>query len=63
LAARSDGEKAAWLRQALAHQLAHAVRDLGRAKRDLARERSFELALEESSARLERWLGSLICGI
>jgi RNA polymerase sigma-70 factor (ECF subfamily) len=55
---RTDAELAAWLRQILAHQLAHAVRDLGRAKRDIRRERSLEAALGESSARLERWLAA-----
>lgn len=58
LQGRSDAEKAAWLRQALAHQMAHAVRDLGRAKRDIARERSLEAALAESSAQLEKWLAA-----
>ena len=53
---RSDAELAASLRQILAHNLANAVRDLGRAKRDVARERSLEAALEQSSARLEAWL-------
>jgi RNA polymerase sigma-70 factor (ECF subfamily) len=55
---RSDGELAAWLRQVLAHQMAHAVRDLSRARRDVARERSFEEALAESSARLAAWLAA-----
>jgi RNA polymerase sigma-70 factor, ECF subfamily len=55
---RSDAEKAAWLRQALAHQMTHAVRDLGRDKRDVARERSLEAVLAESSAQLERWLAA-----
>jgi RNA polymerase sigma-70 factor, ECF subfamily len=58
LAGRSDGEVLAWLRQALAHQMAHAVRDLRRAKRDVARERSLEAALAESSAHLEQWLAA-----
>jgi RNA polymerase sigma-70 factor (ECF subfamily) len=58
LAGRTEGEVAAWLRQTLAHQLTHAVRDLGRAKRDLARERSLEAALHESSAHLEKWLAA-----
>jgi RNA polymerase sigma-70 factor (ECF subfamily) len=53
---RSDAELAAWLRQILAHNLANAARELGRAKRDVARERSLEAALEQSSARLEGWL-------
>jgi RNA polymerase sigma-70 factor, ECF subfamily len=53
-----DAAVAAWLRQILANQLANAARDLGRAKRDLGRERSREAALEQSSARLERWLAA-----
>ena len=43
---------AAWLRQILANNLANAVRDLGRAKRDVGRERSLEAALDTSSSRL-----------
>jgi RNA polymerase sigma-70 factor (ECF subfamily) len=49
---------AAWLRQILAHNLAHAVRDFGRAKRDAGRERSLEAALQHSSARLEAWVAA-----
>jgi RNA polymerase sigma-70 factor (ECF subfamily) len=45
---------AAWLRQVLARNLANAARDLGRHKRDVARERS----LEDSAARLEGWLAA-----
>src|SRR5438876_12087857 len=54
----SDAELAVWLRQILAHKLANAARDLGRAKRDVARECSLEAALEQSSARLETWLAA-----
>jgi RNA polymerase sigma-70 factor (ECF subfamily) len=54
--ARDVAAQAAWLRQILARNLANAIRDLGRAKRDVRRERSFEAALDESSARLEGWL-------
>ena len=53
---RSDGERAAWLRQILARNLAHAVRDFGRDKRDVGREHSLEAAIEASSVRLEAWL-------
>jgi RNA polymerase sigma-70 factor (ECF subfamily) len=55
---RSDAELAAWLRQILAHNLVNAARDLGRAKRAVAREMSLEAALEQSSARLEAWLAA-----
>jgi RNA polymerase sigma-70 factor (ECF subfamily) len=51
----TDAQTAAWLRTILAHQLANAVRDLGRAKRDVAREQALA-ALNASSARLEAWL-------
>lgn len=53
---RSDGELAAWLRRILARTLADAIRDLGRAKRDVTLERSLEAALANSSARMEVWL-------
>jgi RNA polymerase sigma-70 factor (ECF subfamily) len=56
LRGRSDDEKAAWLRKALAHNLADEVRKLRRGKRDVTRERSFEEAVEDSSARLASWL-------
>jgi RNA polymerase sigma-70 factor (ECF subfamily) len=52
----TSAEMAAWLRQILARTLADALRDLGRECRDVARERSLESELDESSARLERWL-------
>jgi RNA polymerase sigma-70 factor (ECF subfamily) len=52
----SCAEMSAWLRQILARTLRDTVRDLGRQRRDISRERSLEAALEESSARLEAWL-------
>jgi RNA polymerase sigma-70 factor (ECF subfamily) len=53
---RTAAELAAWLRQILARTLANATRDQGRGRRDVARERSLERALEESSTRLGTWL-------
>lgn len=52
----TDAERAAWLRQILAHTLAHARRDFQRQKRDVNRERSLECSLEQSSARFDAWL-------
>jgi RNA polymerase sigma-70 factor (ECF subfamily) len=52
----TDAERAAWLRQVLARNLANAARDLTRDKRDVGRERSLQTALDESSARLEACL-------
>ncbi len=48
----TDAELAAWLRRILARNLAHALRDHGRARRDVGREQSLEQALAASSARL-----------
>jgi RNA polymerase sigma-70 factor (ECF subfamily) len=53
-----EAEMASWLRRILAHQLTHAVRDLGREKRDVGRERSIEQALGRSSQRLGAWLAA-----
>lgn len=55
---QSEAELAAWLRQMLACNLADALRAMGRAKRDVARERSLEAALEASSARMAGWLAA-----
>jgi RNA polymerase sigma-70 factor (ECF subfamily) len=53
---KTDAERVAWLRKILATELARASRDLGRQKRDIRREQSFEQALDESSRRLEHFL-------
>lgn len=49
---RDEAAVAAWLRKALAHNLADAARALRRGKRDVTREVSLDAALEASSARL-----------
>jgi RNA polymerase sigma-70 factor (ECF subfamily) len=54
----TEAERAAWLRQILANTIANAVRDFGRAKRDVALERSLQAAVEQSSARLEAFLAA-----
>ncbi len=54
----SEAEMAAWLRQMLAYSLADAIRAHGRRKRDVARERSLEAAMEQSSAKIEAWLAA-----
>ena len=54
----TEAEEAAWLRQILSRNLANAVRDLLRDKRDVRREQSLEAAIEESSRRLEGWLAA-----
>jgi RNA polymerase sigma-70 factor (ECF subfamily) len=53
-----EAERAAWLRQILAHNLADAVRAFGQARRDAGREQGLEAALQESSARLAGWLAA-----
>jgi RNA polymerase sigma-70 factor (ECF subfamily) len=44
--------KAAWLEAALVHNLTDEVRKMRAAKRDIARERSLEAALDDSSSEL-----------
>jgi RNA polymerase sigma-70 factor (ECF subfamily) len=55
----NDAELAAWLRRMLACNLADAFRALHRAKREVQREHSLEVALDQSCTRLEDWLVAL----
>jgi RNA polymerase sigma-70 factor (ECF subfamily) len=49
----NEAQRTAWLRKALAHNLADEIRGVRRQKHDARRERSLEAAVEESAARLE----------
>jgi RNA polymerase sigma-70 factor (ECF subfamily) len=55
---QSAAELAGWLRQILVRNLAQALREFGRAKRDLSRVESLQGAVDASSARLEAWLAA-----
>jgi RNA polymerase sigma-70 factor, ECF subfamily len=55
---RSDAEKAAWLQKILVRNVADEVRKYRRGKRDVRLEASIQVAMSESSVRLERWLAS-----
>ena len=49
----SPAERAAWLRRILAHNLANAIRDFTRARRNVNLEQSLEAELDASSSRLQ----------
>jgi RNA polymerase sigma-70 factor (ECF subfamily) len=46
----------AWLRQVLARNLANALRDFRREKRDVVREQALDALAAQSSARVDLWL-------
>lgn len=54
----SEEELLGWLRQILANDLAGAVRQFRASTRDLRKERSLELGLDESAARIDSWLAA-----
>lgn len=51
-------QKAAWLRRALANNLADEIRHLRAKTRDVFREQSLGQVMDQSSARLEAWLAA-----
>jgi RNA polymerase sigma-70 factor (ECF subfamily) len=53
---QSEGERIAWLRAILARNLANAVRDLHRQRRDVKREQPLANPLAQSSHEIEAWL-------
>jgi RNA polymerase sigma-70 factor (ECF subfamily) len=55
---QTEAEFLGWLRQILANNLAGAVRRYAAGVRDVKRERSLEGGLEESAARLDKWLAA-----
>ncbi len=59
LEAEEEPQRLAWLRQILAHQLAHQVRHYeGTAMRSIEREQSLQDSLDQSAARLDTLLPS-----
>lgn len=54
----TEAELACWLRQVLTNQVTDALRNLGRQKRDVSRERSLEAQVEDSFSRVDQWLAS-----
>ena len=56
----NDAQKAGWLRQILANNLADAVRYHYREKRDADRERSLEADIDESFGRADNWIAASV---
>ncbi|MBV8881889.1 MAG: RNA polymerase subunit sigma-70, partial [Planctomycetaceae bacterium] len=54
----TEAELMAWLRKILSRNLADAVKEYGRAKRDAGRERSMEAEVDQASGRLADWLAA-----
>jgi RNA polymerase sigma-70 factor (ECF subfamily) len=58
LQGQTEEQRTAWLRRILANNLVDEIRKLGAGKREAAKERSLEAALEGSSSRLEAWMAA-----
>jgi RNA polymerase sigma-70 factor (ECF subfamily) len=55
----SEQETAAWLREILKHNLADALRNQRRAKRDVRREQAFDVEIDASFRRTQNWLAAV----
>ncbi len=55
----TEAELAAWLREILKHNLADALRNQRRDKRDIRRERSLEDGIDASFSRTQDWLATV----
>ena len=56
----TEAQRAAWLRQILANNLADALRHHARARRDARREQSLEAGIDQSFLRAEHWLAASV---
>ncbi len=54
----ADAELAGWLRQMLKHNVADAIRRMGRAKRNIRRERPLEADVEDSFLRVDAMIAA-----
>jgi len=54
----SPAQQHGWLRRAMSNNLVDELRRLGSAMRNVGREQSLDVGLEESSARLAAWVAS-----
>ena len=55
----TEAEQVAWLRQILKHNLADALRNQRRDKRDVRREQSLDAAIDQSFSHTQIWLAAV----